>query len=146
MKSVVTKSNFSFISQGLGMKDVSVSANATLYSLSRSANRLSSHGLLRISTTNRQVGKFFARFRKKRKRRENSSACISYLPNRGNCNSSGPNFSFSKSIRSMNESNSASQSTNIFVCVTTCGTFRAKRKSGGVFSYQPVTVEGFGVP
>lgn len=46
-------------------------------------NRLSSHVLLRISTTNRQVGKFFARFTKKRKRRENSSACISYLLNRG---------------------------------------------------------------
>jgi hypothetical protein len=51
------------------------------------------------STTNRQVGKSFTRFRKNRKRRENSSACISYLLNRGNCKSRGPNFSCSKFIR-----------------------------------------------
>src|SRR5438445_11623974 len=128
------------------MKDVSVSANATLYSLSRSVNRLSSHVLLRISTTNRQVGKSFTRFRKKRKRRENSSDCISYLLNRGNWNSNGPNFSCSNPIRSMNSSNSASQPTSIFSCVTICGIFTANTKSGGVFSYQAVTVEALGVP
>ena len=40
----------------------------------------------------------------------------------------------------------ASQSFNIFSCVTTCGTLAAKTKSGGVFSYQLVTVDALGVP
>src|SRR2546429_9152183 len=76
------------------MKDVSVSANATLYSLSRSVNRLSSHVLLRISTTNRQVGKSFTRFRKKRKRRGKSSYLISDFINRGKWDNKRPHLSF----------------------------------------------------
>jgi hypothetical protein len=116
------------------MSEVSVKVSATLCSPNRSVNRVSSNFLFRIWTANLHLYASAARFRNTRRRLKSGPGPFnSDRLKWGNWNSNGPNFSFSKVIRPMNSSNSASQFSSAFVWVTTWGTLAAKMKSAGFY-------------